>query len=96
VTFSEEDVKRHETEFKNIIHPEEWLDVHILASMKAKGFVVHRDGCVDEQDFEEARKKADESFVAISAGMEEEGAEKFRQHWPFREGKFVLSMESCV
>jgi len=26
--FSEEDVKRHE-EFRDIIHPEEWLDVHL-------------------------------------------------------------------
>jgi len=66
------------------------MDVHITALMKSKGIVVHRD------DFEEARKKADESFVKISAGMDEERAEKFRRYWPMREGKFVLSVESCV
>jgi hypothetical protein len=96
VLFSDEDVKRHEEEFRDIIHPEEWLDVHIRALMKTKSIVLHRDGCVDEEDFEDARKKADESFVSISAAMDEERAEKFRRHWPMREGKFVLSMESCI
>ena len=96
VLFSDDDVKRHEKEFRDIIHPEEWLDVHIRALMKTKGIVLHRDGCIDQEDFEEARKKADESFVAISAAMDEERAEKFRRHWPMREDKFVLSMESCI
>ena len=96
VLFSDEDVKRHQKEFKDIIHPEEWLDAHIRALMKTKGIVVHRDGCVDEEDFEEAQKKADESFMAISAAMDKEHADKFRLHWPMREGKFVLSMESCI
>jgi hypothetical protein len=96
VLFSEEDVKRHEKEFKEIILPEEWLDVHITALMKTKGIVLHRDGCVDKAIFEDARKKADESFLKISTGMDAERAEKFRRHWPMREGKFVLSMESCV
>lgn len=96
VIFSEEDAKRHEKEFRDIIYPEEWLDVHIRALMRIKGILLHRDGSVDEEDFEEARKKADESFVAISTAMDEERAEKFRRHWPMREGKFVLSMESCM
>ena len=96
VIFSEEDTKRHEKEFRDIIYPEEWLDVHIRALMKTKGIVLHRDGSVEEGEFEEARKKADESFVAISAAMDAERAEKFRRHWPLREGKFVLSIESCV
>jgi Phosphotransferase enzyme family len=96
VLFSEDDVRRHEKEFKDIIHPEEWLDVHIRALMMTKGIVLHRDGSVDSEDFEEARKKADESFVAISTAMDEERAEKFRRHWPMRAGKFVLSMESCM
>ena len=96
VTFSEEDVRRHEKEFRDIIYPEEWLDVHIRALMKTKGILLHRDGSVDEEDFEEARKKAEESFVAISTAMDEERAEKFRRHWPIREGKFVLSIESCA
>lgn len=61
--------------------------------MKTKGILLRRDGCVNEEDFEEARKKADESFMAISAAM---CAEKFGRHWPMREGKFVLSMESCM
>jgi NADH:ubiquinone oxidoreductase subunit B-like Fe-S oxidoreductase len=64
--------------------------------MKAKGILVHRDGSVDEEEFEEARKKAYESFVAITTGMDAKGAETFRRHWPLREGKFVLSIESCV
>jgi hypothetical protein len=64
--------------------------------MKTKGILLRRDGCVNEEDFEEARKKADESFMAISAAMHEECAEKFGRHWPMREGKFVLSMESCM
>jgi hypothetical protein len=52
--------------------------------------------CIDiRDDFEEAGKKADESFVKIS-GIDEERAEKFRRYWPMREGKFVLSVESCV
>ena len=96
VIFSEEDTKRHEKEFRDIIYPEEWLDVHIRALMKTKGIVLHRDGSVDEEVFEEAKKKADESFVAISAALDAERVEKFRRHWPLREGKFVLSIESCV
>ena len=64
--------------------------------MKTKGIVLHRYGSVDEEVFEEAKKKADESFVAISAALDAERVEKFRRHWPLREGKFVLSIESCV
>jgi hypothetical protein len=96
VIFFEEDIERHEKEFRDIIYPEEWLDVHIRALMKTKGIVLHRDGSVDKEEFEEARKIADESFVAISAAMDAERVEKLRRHWPFREGKFVLSLESCV
>jgi hypothetical protein len=99
VIFFEEDTKRHEKEFKDIIYTEEWLDVYIRALMKTKGILMHRDGSVDEEEFEEARKKADESFVAISTGMDAKDAkraETFRRHWPLREGKFVLSIESCV
>ena len=96
VLFSEEEVKRHEKDFEDIIHPEEWLDVHITAMMKAKGFILHKDGSVNTEDFEEAREKADKSFLNIYQGMSEQRAEKFKRHWPMREGKFVLSMESCV
>ena len=96
MTFSEEDTKRHEKEFRDIIYPEEWLDVHVRASMKTKGIFLHRDGSVDEEEFEEAKIKADETFVATSAAMNAERVEKFRRHWPFREGKFDLSIESCV
>ena len=90
VIFSEEDMRRHEKELRGIIYPEEWLDVHIRALMKTKGILLHRDGSVNKEEFEEARKKADESFVAIFAAMGAERAEKLH------EGKFVLSMESCV
>jgi hypothetical protein len=52
VISSEEDAKRHENEFRDIIYPEEWLDVNIRALMKTKANVLHRDGSVDEEDFE--------------------------------------------
>ena len=96
VIFSEEDTKRHEKEFKDIIYPGEFLDVHVRAWMKGKGIVVHRDGAVEEEMFEEAKKKADQCFVEISAAMDVKHVEKFKRHWPFREGKFELSIESCV
>jgi hypothetical protein len=47
VSFTEDDVKRQVYEFKDIVHPEEWLDVHITAHMKAKGMLVHQDGSVN-------------------------------------------------
>ena len=50
VIFSEEDTKRHEKGFRDVIYPEEWLDVHIRALMKTKGIVLH-------EEFEEAREK---------------------------------------
>ena len=37
--FSEEDTKRHEKEFRDIIYPEEWLDVYIKALMYRSGYV---------------------------------------------------------
>ncbi|KDR84192.1 hypothetical protein GALMADRAFT_205913 [Galerina marginata CBS 339.88] len=100
LSFSEADVRRHETEFKDIIHAEEWLDSHATTLLKTYGFTVYKDGSVDEEAFEEARKKADECFVdiltTIARERGKESAERFRHHWPLREGKFVHSMESCV
>jgi hypothetical protein len=40
--------------------------LHVTALMKMKGIVVHRDGFVNEKNFEEAWKHGDKSFVAIS------------------------------
>lgn len=94
--FSEEDGKRNEEEFRDIFLREEWLDVQVMALMGSRGIVVDSEGCVDAEDFEEAQEKADQVFVEISTGMDEELAEKFRRHWPMREGKFVHFVESCV
>ena len=54
------------------------MDVHwhIRALMKMKCIVLHRDGLVDEEAFEEAEKKADESFPQL---LDAERAEKFRR-----------------
>lgn len=98
VSFSDEDVKRHEREFEDIVHREEWLELQIMAWMKAEGIVLQRHGCVNEEVFEEAQDLADKILRELSAAMPDEvGVDRrLRRHWPFREGKFVLSMESCV
>jgi hypothetical protein len=100
LSFSEEDVRRHESEFKDVIHAEEWLDSHVTTLLERYGITVFKDGSVDEAVFEEARKKVDECFVDLYMAIErkrgKEQAERFKRRWPLREGKFVHSMESCV
>lgn len=63
------------------------------------GIAVYQDGSVDEDVFEDARKQVDECLVDLSKTIElkkgKEHVERFRRHWPLREGRFVHSMESC-
>ena len=73
---------------------------HVMTLLKMHGITVYKDGSVDEEVFEEARKKVDKCFVNIYMTIErkkgKERAERFRRDWPLREGKFVHSMESCM
>lgn len=72
LSFSEENIKRREREFKEIIHDEEYLDAHVMTLLKMYGFTISKDGSVDEEIFEEARKKVHECFIKLSTTKTQE------------------------
>lgn len=82
-------MKRHQKEFRGLIHVITWLE--------RKGIVPHRDGSVDEEVFEEARKIADESLVNVSASMEEsaESSRHCARAGLFFPWSYVCSVGSC-
>lgn len=95
VLFSEEGLKRHEKEFEDIVYMEEFLDVQTGNEMKKQGHLVGRDGSISLEDFD-AAKKAEELLVSVLKDKDKEQEKRIRRYWTMREGKFVLTMESCV
>jgi len=58
-----------------------------------RGNDVSRDGGVNVEIFEEARKEAQQLFHELLDGLDEPTPEKLRRSWPLREGKFLCESE---
>jgi hypothetical protein len=64
--------------------------------MKEAGIILHRDGSVPEEQYEQAKQELPRIFARITAKCTPEQIEETKLMWPLREGKFDMSAESCV
>jgi hypothetical protein len=64
--------------------------------MQMRGIELYSDLSVAADDFDQARKHAEEIYENFTKRMSEAGKERFARIWPLREGRFDLTAESCV
>lgn len=96
ISFSKEDRERHQKVFKTVIWREALLEEFVHKLMKDAGIILHRDGSVPENQYEQAKQELPGIFAIITAKCTPEQIEETKRLWPLREGKFDMSAESCV
>lgn len=96
ISFNEEDRERHKKEFKTVVYREALLEEFVHKLMKEAGIILHRDGSVPEEQYEQAKQELPRIFARITAKCTPEQIEETKLMWPLREGKFDMSAESCV
>jgi hypothetical protein len=96
ISFSEEERERHQKEFKTVVRRETLLEELVHRLMKKAGIILHRDGSVPEEQYQQAKQALPGIFARITAKCTPEQIEETKLLWPLREGKFDMSAESCV
>jgi hypothetical protein len=96
ISFTKEERERHQKEFKTVIHREALLEELVHKLMKNAGIMLHRDGSVPKDQYEQAKQELPGIFARITAKCTPEQIEETKRLWPLREGKFDTSAESCV
>ena len=96
ISFTDKDRERHQKEFKTVVRREALLEEFVHKLMKKAGIILHRDGSVPVEQYEQAKQALPGIFAKITAKCNPEQIEETKLLWPLREGKFDMSAESCV
>lgn len=95
VQFSPSEQEARDKDFHRTVGLEAQLEEIVHTRIRRAGITLHPDGSVQTEELEIAVQLAQQIFVALTRIDDPGVLETTTRLWPLREGKFVLSSESC-
>ena len=83
ISFTEEDRKRHQKEFKTVVRREALLEEFVHKSMKEAGIILNRDGSVPKEQYEQAKRELPRIFARITSKCTPEQIEEIKLLGPY-------------